>query len=89
MAESWLEGEAVKYAKRRGWYTRKVRWLCRRGAPDRIFIRDGRNVWIEFKRPDGRGVVSGNQKSERRLMIGAGAEIYLVETVLEYEAILA
>jgi Holliday junction resolvase-like predicted endonuclease len=47
--EADIEKPAVKYAESRGWKVRKVRWLCRRGAPDRFFVRRGRIIFIEFK----------------------------------------
>lgn len=43
---------------------RKVRWEGRRGCPDLVFFGEGGSLWLELKRPDGRGVVSEWQKRE-------------------------
>jgi hypothetical protein len=88
ISESKLEEQAVEYAKRKGWFVRKVQWIGRRGAPDRVFIRRGKIVWIEFKRGDGTGEVSGNQRQEIRRMREAGADVYVAWTMAEVERVL-
>lgn len=49
--ELQIEKEVCNKAERAGWLVRKVSWQGRRGAPDRVFMKDGRLVFIEFKRP--------------------------------------
>lgn len=49
--ELQIELEAVAKAEMAGWLVRKVSWIGRRGAPDRLFLKDDRAVFIEFKRP--------------------------------------
>lgn len=49
MQERGLEDKAIKLAQSRGWLVRKVKWLGRRGAPDRVFIKHGITIWVEFK----------------------------------------
>lgn len=44
------ETDTVKQAVKHGWKTRKLMFIGVRGAPDRLFGRDGRSVLIEFKR---------------------------------------
>ena len=51
MLESRIEAAACKWARSAGWLTIKV---GHSGFPDRIFIREGCHVWIEFKQPGGR-----------------------------------
>lgn len=46
-----IEGPAIEYAKRRGWWHTKVGALTRNGQPDDLFVRAGVYLWIEFKRP--------------------------------------
>jgi hypothetical protein len=49
--ESSIENAVCNYAKAHGWLVRKVQWIGRVGAPDRMFARSGRVVFIEFKAP--------------------------------------
>ena len=51
--EATIERTIRKEAKAAGWVVRKVAFLDARGAPDKIFGKGGRGVWIEFKRLDG------------------------------------
>lgn len=78
-AEDVLETAVCAEAIRTGWFVRKIAWLGRRGAPDRVFIADGRTVWIEFKAPDGH--VDPAQEMEHKRMRAAGAEVHVVRTV--------
>lgn len=56
------ESDTVKQAVRHGWKTRKLMFIGVRGAPDRLFGKDGRSVLIEFKRD---GEVPGLQQLRR------------------------
>lgn len=49
MLESVLQQKATEYAISRGWFSRKVSWMGRRGAPDKLFARGGLAVFVEFK----------------------------------------
>ena len=50
-AEKKLERRCKDLAEAKGWYTRKWASPSSRGVPDRIFIKDGDVVFIEFKAP--------------------------------------
>jgi hypothetical protein len=81
MVEIAVEMPVVKRAERAGWFVRKVGWIGRRDAPDRLFIKGGRTVWIEFK--DYGEVARLSQKLEHERMRAAGAEVYVCDTVSE------
>jgi len=51
--ESSLERSIIRKAKELGWLVRKVQWLGRAGAPDRLFVRNGEVVFVELKREGG------------------------------------
>lgn len=51
MRESDIEKYLVKQVKVLGGEIRKVRWIGRRGAPDRLVMLPGRSVWVELKAP--------------------------------------
>lgn len=74
MIESPIEQLVVDKAEAAGWTVRKLKWLCRRGGPDRFFAKAGRIVLIEFKRP--RKKAEGNQKTEIDRLRDAGVEVY-------------
>jgi Holliday junction resolvase-like predicted endonuclease len=82
-----VETAVVAAALAAGWFVRKVKWLCRKGAPDRIFAKGGRLVFIEFKRPSG-GRRSAHQKREIRLLEAAGIEAYFCSSAEEAYEIL-
>ncbi len=49
MRESPIESYLVKQAKANGGEVRKVRWIGRRGAPDRVLMFPRVLVWVELK----------------------------------------
>lgn len=52
MRESTVEAWFKKRVIATGGMTRKVQWLCRRGAPDRWCAwPSGRSGWVELKKP--------------------------------------
>ena len=49
MLEKPIEAATRKYAIKNGWLTYKFKSPSQKGVPDRIFIKDGQNVYVEFK----------------------------------------
>ena len=74
LVEADVELAAVKWAEDHGVLTRKLRWIGRRNAPDRLFARQGRAVFVEFKRPD--APLRVGQEREIKRMQDAGLEAY-------------
>lgn len=84
--ESEVEGDIRKYAKKRGWWQCKFTSPSLRGVPDRIFIRKGRHIFIEVKRP---GEKATTQQAKRHAdMRAKGAEVYVVDNAEDAYAIL-
>lgn len=84
--ESEIERPAHQYAWSRGWFAEKIMRAGRRGFPDHIFIRNGRVVFIEFKRP---GETPTPQQLKRHYeMRMRGAEVYVVDNLDEVKRIL-
>ena len=77
--ESVMEDLLVERGERNGWYSRKLNFTGRRGAPDRLFIRRGRVVFIEVKQPG--EPTSPNQDREIKALRDAGAEVYVVDNL--------
>lgn len=80
MRELAVEMPVVKAAERAGYFVRKVGWVGRRSAPDRVFARPDRGVvFIEFKRPG--EVATLAQEIEHKKMIAAGMEVHVCDSV--------
>lgn len=67
-----VEKPACEWAEAHGWMQTKVGLD---GWPDRVFIRDGRTVWWEFKIPTG-GVLSPKQIHRIEQLAEHGAEVH-------------
>jgi len=80
MREVSVEMPTVKRAEAAGYFCRKVAWVGRKHAPDRVFSRDDRGtVWIEFKRP-GEDARPGQAREHKR-MREAGMEVHVCDNV--------
>lgn len=53
MLEKTIEKNCVKWAESKGWLSYKFVSPSNRGVPDRIFLRNGKTVFVEFKKPGG------------------------------------
>lgn len=79
-AEHNFEDKVVEHAEAWGYFVRKVQWgTGRRGAPDRVFIRDGQTIWIELKAPS--GPTARLQTKEHDRMRAAGANVHVADNM--------
>lgn len=85
-AESTVEYTVVGLAEKDGWFCRKIVWPGHSGAPDHVFIKGGRVVWIEFKAPGKEARIL--QKRKHGEMRAHGAEVHVVDSVPKGLAIL-
>lgn len=80
MLESAIENPVVKRAEQAGYFVRKVQWIGRRSAPDRLFARRDRGqVYIEFKAPGEKARLSQSLEHDR--MRAAGIEVHVCDNV--------
>jgi len=77
--ETEVEGPARDYAKSRGWYADKIMRTGRRGFPDHFFLRQGRVILIEFKRPG--EVPEPHQLKRHREIREHGGEVFVVDSL--------
>ena len=79
MLEIAIEERVQKFAQSRGWLVRKLQWIGRTGAPDRLYMRRGRMVFAEFKQagkePDPK------QAREHKRVRDVGAEVVVIDSV--------
>lgn len=81
-----IERALVKAVKKAGGSTTKVMWIGRRGAPDRLVMLPGRNLFVELKAPGGR--ISRLQDLEHRRMRAAGFDVRVVWKLEDIEGVL-
>lgn len=81
--EASIELTCVEIARREGWFVRKLQWPGRQGAPDRLFGRKKRVVFIEFKSPDAADY-RVTQAREMIEMRDAGIEVYYCAGMTEF-----
>ena len=74
-----IEAKAVKWAKDKGWLTYKFVSPSQRGVPDRVFIRAGIIIWIEFKAPG--KVPTPLQAQTIKKMQAHGCQVYVCDNV--------
>lgn len=80
MIEGDVELTVIDFARRKGWICRKVKWIGRNGAPDRVFGKDGRpQIWVEFKKPGKKPNLQ--QKREHKRLRAYGFNIYVIDNV--------
>lgn len=84
--EADVEDAVVTWARRRDWYVRKFKHPGRRSAPDRLFIRNGRVLFIEFKRLG--NVPSEAQWIEIHDLEDAGADVIWLDSIDDAKACL-
>lgn len=85
-AESDIESDICKRAKKRGWVTYKLMRCNINGVPDRIFHRRGYTMYMEIKKP---GEHPNEQQKKRHKEIRQqGIPVHLVDNREDAYAIL-
>lgn len=92
ISEKKLEKLLIKLAAEHGWLQRKVKWIGRNGAPDRVLMRDRPNgqlqiIWIELKTTDERPTVQ--QAKEHQRMRDAGQYVLVIDNEEELREVLS
>jgi hypothetical protein len=79
LIEARVEEKLVREIEAIGGVVRKVRWLGRRGAPDRVVMLPGVLVWVELKAPG--KVAEDHQNREHHTMKSMGQDIRVIDTI--------
>lgn len=78
--EATIERQVCREAREQGWIVRKLAFLGTGGAPDRVFGKGGRGVFIEFKQEG--GVPSPQQlRRHAELRVEFGFEVHACDGV--------
>lgn len=83
--ESRIERSACLLAEQRGWFQVKVEKASIRGFPDRLFIKEGRTLFVEFKNE--RGILSDDQRRVVAQMREHGADVWVISSLEEADAL--
>lgn len=90
MRESQIERHLVQRVKGLGGEVRKVQWIGRRGAPDRLVLLPSTfvsNFWVELKAPGEKP--EPHQRREHERMRRLGERVEVVDSIEAVEALLA
>jgi len=87
MRESEIEDYLVQRVKALGGEVRKVKWIGRKGAPDRLVMLPGRAVWAELKAPGER--CRPHQIREHERMRRMGQIVVVVDSFEGVDEVLA
>lgn len=79
MRETVIEEAVVKAFEEAGWLARKCVYAGRRGSPDRWFLKGGRWVLIEFKRPG--EAPDAQQWREHERLRAHGQKVHVVQSI--------
>ncbi len=81
--ESQLERAFVAYITKTGGEVRKVKWIGRNGAPDRVVLYpDGEQCWVELKTKA--GPLRPGQLREHARLRDMGQVVHVVRSKDEY-----
>ncbi len=86
LSESKIEKKAVQWARDHGWFSRKYKAPGRIGVQDRIFVKGGRVIFIEYKRIGKEP--TGLQCDDAEALKKHGGEVWWVNTVRGTQLIL-
>ena len=75
MRESEIEKYLVHCTRRAGGEVRKVKWIGRRGAPDRVVMLPGLMLWVELKAPGEKAQPHQQREHERMRRMGQRVEV--------------
>ncbi|AFB84022.1 endonuclease [Hafnia phage Enc34] len=84
--ESKVEKESCEYAMALGWWVSKYTAPGKKAVPDRLFIRDGIVVFVEFKRPT--KVPTLQQVLRHKQMREKGANVFWVDNYEDFKKLI-
>ena len=83
--ESAIEKRCRLLAEKRGWLQFKIEKTNVNGFPDRLFVKNGKTVFVEFK--NDAGVLRPEQERIIALMRSYGADVYVISSLEEANVI--
>jgi len=89
LKESLIEDYLVKRVKELGGEVRKVRWINRNGAPDRLVLlkTPTRQIWVELKATG--KIPEKHQVREHKRMRAFGLDVQVVDSIERVDEVLS
>ena len=87
MRESQIESYLVERTKEAGGECRKLKWIGRHGAPDRLVMLNGKAIFIELKAPGEKA--KPHQVREHERMRRMGQHVEIVDSTERVDEVLA
>lgn len=75
--EAKIEKYFVTQVEKAGGFVRKLKWIGRNGAPDRVVVHNSRVIWVELKK-DENTEPAPHQLREHKRMREAGADVRVI-----------
>lgn len=86
MREAQIEDYLVDRVKAIGGEVRKVKWIGRRGAPDRLVLLPGTSIWVELKAPG--QLAKPHQQREHNRMRAMGQTVVVIDSLDDIDNLL-
>ena len=86
MRESKIEAHLVQRVKALGGEVRKVKWIGRNSAPDRLVMIKGNSFWAELKAPGEKPTPAQTREHERMRRMGQRIEV--IDSIEQIENLL-
>ncbi|MBI1450359.1 VRR-NUC domain-containing protein [Acinetobacter sp. YH16040_T] len=86
MRESQIEKALVQQVKAMGGEVRKVKWIGRNSAPDRLVMLKGNTFWAELKAPGEKPTPAQSREHDR--MRKTGQRIEVIDSIERIQEIL-
>lgn len=87
MREKVIEQYLVARVVALGGEVRKVKWIGRRGAPDRLVMLPGKTLWVELKAPGAKA--ESHQLREHQRMRRMGQTVVVIDSPEGVDEVLA
>ena len=79
LRESYIENHLTRCVHAAGGEVRKVQWVGRRGAPDRLVMLPHRVVWVELKAPGKKA--KPHQAREHARLRRYGLDVVVIDSI--------
>lgn len=88
ISERAVEGYLKDCVEGLGGEIRKVAWVGRRGAPDRLVMMRGRCVWVELKKPTIDKPDSHQAREHERMRVAGGCDVRVINDYAGVDALI-
>lgn len=86
MNEKQLERKCCQWAESQGWLALKLVSPNNRGVPDRMFLLNGKTVFVEFKKPGGK--IRSEQRRWIEKLLARNFEAHIIDRFDDFCAIM-